>query len=209
MVRKLIIGVVLTVALSVAAAESVQAQDVDYARPAWYVSVAGTFNVHLFEEEVDSAIPGVIDLEHAWGFDIKAGKRLYKWLSLELEFEYIDGFDFNLSDTKILTLRPSTLTGNVKFHYPFGRFLPYGIVGIGGTWFDIKDQFGIGIGFDTDVALAGRFGAGFDIFLTEHWAINANYSFVLTTFDLTNPAVIENISSIHYGSTQLGVAYYF
>jgi len=204
--NKLIITIFL-VLFTLIPSESVLAEDVDYARPAWYVSIAGAFNVHLFEYEVDSAITGDIDLENAWGFDIKAGNRLFKWLSLELEFEYVDGFDFKLSGTKILTLRPGTLTGNVKFHYPFGRFLPYGIVGIGGTWFDIKDQ--LGIGFDNTVAFAGRLGAGFDIFLTEHLAINANYSFVLTTFDLKNPVVIENISAVHFGSTQLGVAYYF
>jgi len=206
--KKLIITlfvIVFTLNLS----DSVNAQNNSYARPSWYASVAGTFDIHLFENEVESAFEGLVDIENAWGIDLKVGRRLLKWLSLEAEYEYIDGFDFNVDNVKIFSLQANTFTGNVKFHYPIQRFIPYAIAGVGGTWFNIKDEIGLGIGFESDLALAGRLGAGIDIFLTEKWAINTSYTFVLTTFDLTNPTKIENISGIYYGSFQLGVAYYF
>jgi len=206
--KKLVVTIPL-VLFTLILSESVQAQSVDYARPAWYVSVAGTFDIHLFESEVKKAFDGVVDLENAWGIDLKVGRRLLYWLSFELEYEYVDGFDFNVDGIKILSLQVNTLTGNVKFHYPFRRFIPYAVAGIGGTWYNVKDEAGLGIGFESDTALAGRFGAGIDIFLTERWAINTSYTFVLTTYDLTNPTKLQNISGVYYGALQLGIAYYF
>ena len=189
--------------------DTVQAQDVDYARPAWYVSVSGSFDVHLFENEIENAFDGIIDVKNAWGIDVKIGRRVLKWLSLEAEYEYVNGFDINVEDITIFKIPANTLTGNIKLHYPIQRFIPYVTAGIGGTWYNIKDQFGLGIGFESGTAFAGRVGGGLDIFLTEHWAINANYTFVLTTFDLKNPTQDNNISDIHYGALQVGIAYYF
>ena len=189
--------------------EQAKAQDVDYAKPAWYVSVAGTFDVHLFESTIEGAGGGDLNLDSAWGIDVKVGKRISKWFSLEAEYEYVNGFDFTVADIKILSLQANTLTGNVKFHYPIQRFIPYVVAGIGATWFRINDETGIGIDFGSDTAFAGRAGAGLDIFLNKNWAFNANYTVVLTTFDLTSPTKEENISEIHYGALQVGIAYYF
>ena len=104
--------------------EQTNAQEVDYAKSAWYVSVGGSFDVHLFESTVNDISDSVVDLDNAWGIDIKVGKRIKRWLSLEVEYEYINGFDFTIFDEKVNSLQVNTLTGNVKFHYPIQRFLP-------------------------------------------------------------------------------------
>ena len=189
--------------------EQAKAQDVNYAEPAWYVSVGGTFGVHLFESTVDGVSEGDVSLDDAWGIDIKVGKRIKKWFSLEAEYEYINGFDFKILGENVLSLQANTLTGNVKFHYPFQRFIPYVVAGIGATWYRLDDETGLGIDFDGETVLAGRLGAGFDLFLNKNWAVNANYTVVLTTFDLTSPTQIENVSEVHYGAAQIGIAYYF
>jgi len=189
--------------------EQVNAQDVDYARSAWYVSVAGSFDVHLFESTANDVSDGVVDLDNAWGIDIKVGKRIYTWLSLEVEYEYINGFDFSIFDVKVNSLQVNTLTGNVKFHYPIQRFIPYAVLGIGGAWYRVTDDTGLFDDFDSDTALAGRAGVGFDLFLNQNWAVNANYTVVLSTYDLTSPTELENVSDVHYGAFQVGIAYYF
>jgi len=185
------------------------AQQVDYAKPAWYLSVAGTFDAHLFDSDLKNLTDGDVTLDNAWGMDFKFGRRFNKWFSLEAEYEFVNGFDLKFDDIKILSVQANTLTGNVKFHWPIQRFLPYVMIGMGGTWYNIKDEVGLGIGFDSDLALAGRAGGGIDIFITENWAINTSYTIVVTTFDLTNPTKPDNISDVHYGAFQIGVAYYF
>ena len=189
--------------------EQSKAQEVDYAKPGWYVSVGGSFDVHLFESTANDVSDGVVDLDNAWGIDIKVGKRIKRWLSLEVEYEYINGFDFSISDVKVNSLQVNTLTGNVKFHYPIQRFIPYAVLGIGGAWYRVTDDTGLFDDFDSDTALAGRAGVGFDLFLNQNWAVNANYSVVLSTYDLTSPTELENVSDVHYGAFQVGIAYYF
>ncbi len=185
------------------------AQQVDYAKPAWYLSVGGTFDVHLFDSDINNISDGEVDLDNAWGMDFKFGRRFNKWFSLEAEYEFVNGFDAKFAGIKVFSVQANTLTGNVKFHWPIQRFIPYGTLGIGGTWYNIKDKTGLGLGFESDLALAGRTGVGLDIFITENWVINTNYTIVLTTFDLTNPTKPENVSDVHYGAFQIGVGYYF
>lgn len=185
------------------------AQQVDYAQPGWYVSVGGTFDAHLFDSDINKISDGDVTLDNAWGMDFKVGRRFNKWFSLEGEYEFVNGFDLKFDGIKILSIQANTITGNAKFHWPIQRFIPYVTIGLGGTWYNIKDEVGLGIGFDSDLALAGRAGGGIDIFINENWVINTSYTVVLTTFDLTNPAKPENISEVHYGAFQIGVGYYF
>lgn len=183
--------------------------EINYARPAWYISGAGSFNIHLFKTADNDVAEEIVDLDEAWGFDIKIGRRLFKYMSIEAEYEYVDGFDFSIFDVEVLSLEANTLTGNLKFHYPINRFIPYITGGIGGTWYRTKNETGIGVGFESETALAGRAGAGFDLFINKHVALNANYTIVLSTFDLTSPTERENISNVNYGAAQVGLAFYF
>jgi len=76
--------------------ETVKSQNVNYAEPAWYVSIGGTFDVHLFESTLGDISEGDVDLSDTWGIDVKVGKRIKKWFSIEAEYEYIQGFDFKI-----------------------------------------------------------------------------------------------------------------
>ena len=76
--------------------ETVKSQNVDYAQPAWYVSIGGTFDIHLFESTLGDISEGDVDLSDTWGIDVKVGKRIKKWFSIEAEYEYIQGFDFKI-----------------------------------------------------------------------------------------------------------------
>lgn len=163
----------------------------------------------LFESTGDDFSEDSVELDNSWGVDVKAGKRINNWFSLEAEYQYVNGFDFNIDGEKALTLKANTLTGNVKFHYPIQRFIPYAVAGIGGTWFQVEDETSIGLDFDGDTVFAGRLGAGFDVFINKNWAVNANYTVVLTSFDLKSPSTTANLKNVHFGAFQVGLAYYF
>lgn len=117
-----------------------------------------------------------IDFDPAYGFDAWGGYRFLPFMAAELQIEYLNGFDFIVTDAEAVTF-----TGNLKAYLPLGRVQPFVLAGIGLGY--VKNSVA-GIKIASDTAFAARFGGGIDFWLTESWALQASTSYVLQTGDL-------------------------
>lgn len=129
-----------------------------------YVGVGVGFGFDNFD--------AVGSVDPAYGVDAWAGYRLFSLLAVEGQLEYLNGF----KGTGFGSANLITMTGNAKV-YPLG-FLPvvdpFVFAGVGFEWIDEADA--------TD--FAARFGAGLDLVLTDSFALNGSFSYVLPTGDL-------------------------
>ena len=183
--------VCLLVALVLGAAAVARA-DSPFGRPGSFASagVGGAFET--FHGDLD---PRGHDVSNAFLVGGRVGSRLNRFASLDLGFDYtVTGFE--LSNDSASSIEADTLLGftNLKL-YPFsGRFQPYALGGAGFLWasLDCKDPGGAsmdcsGAGFnDTEVAFAGRFGGGLDVYLTRHVALSGELAYVMPTGGLSD-----------------------
>lgn len=164
----------------------------DYARVGFYVGagVSGASFTEL-ENEVEESLRAVgifdsVSVDTGVGFDLYAGYRAHPNVAVEAEFEMIPATDLNSSGFgTVPELQTWTLTGNFKVFPITGRVQPFGLVGIGvlhGRVKDImaKDIMGVEIK-DSELDFVARFGAGVDLYITEHFALSAKASYVVGT----------------------------
>jgi opacity protein-like surface antigen len=144
------------------------AQDDDFARPGWYL---GAYGVYAFEAYRDT---GILDFDDSFGANFRIGYRGNEWFSLEGELEWIHNFESEFLgkvDTR-------TLIGGVNARiFPLhGRFQPYGLVGVHGMYFTMKDS---PPGYDDNATdWAFRFGLGLDIYATRNIVVGLESSYV-------------------------------
>ena len=48
--------------------------------------------MNVFENTLDSATPGNVDVSDTWGLNARGGYRFARWFSTELEYEFLDRF---------------------------------------------------------------------------------------------------------------------
>ncbi len=183
---------VLLLVVLVVGAAAVSRADSAFARPGGYVSagIGGAFET--FHGELD---PRGHDVSNAFLVGGRVGSRMNRFASLDLGFDYtVTGFELSNDDAQ--SIDASTLLGftNLKL-YPFGgRFQPFALGGAGFLWasLDCTDTNGVamdcgGAGFDdTEVAFAGRFGGGLDVYITRHLAVSGELAYVMPTGDLSD-----------------------
>ena len=181
----------LLVALVVGAAAVARA-DSPFGRPGGFASagIGGAFET--FHGDLD---PRGHDVSNAFLVGGRVGSRLNRFASLDLGFDYtINGFE--LSNDAASSIEADTLLGftNLKL-YPFsGRIQPYALGGAGFLWarLDCRDLGGASMdcgsaGFDdTEVAFAGRFGGGLDVYLTRNIALSGELAYVMPTQGLSD-----------------------
>lgn len=199
------------------AAGSAAADDDGFGRRGAYLGLGATGAVHLFEDDVKQETGGAVEVDNSAGLNARLGYRLLSWLALEAQYEWVSGFDFvaaqDLSpvaaqgDT-LAKLESHALTANLKLLLPIWRIHPYLIAGIGGVFYNIDDQTGLGLGGD-ESAFAGRVGVGGDVYITKNLLAFIEVSGLLSTLDITAPTASANISEVHYFSTQLGLQWRF
>ena len=198
---------------AVALADEHEEEEEDkYSRPGFYLGANGVFAAHLFEDEVEDSlnIPGLgANVDNGFGFNVHGGYRWLSWLGTDLQYEYIEGFDVKVAGIEIFTLEAHSFTGNVRFIAPLERFEPYLTIGLGATWYNLKDKTGLGLGYNGETAFAGRVGGGLAFYLDENWQLNAGAAVQLTTNDISNPGAQDSISAVHYVSAFAGVRYRF
>ena len=117
-----------------------------------------------------------------------------------------------LAGSRIFDLSYHTLTANGKFLYPgWGRFQPYGLVGIGFSILQLDDRSDVGrLLDDSAVGFATRFGAGLDVYLSENWLLNAGIEMQINTATIDNANPIgDDVGSLFYIPIQFGVQYRF
>lgn len=167
----------------------------EFERKGWFVNLAGTYAVQKFErsirDELSSAAgtPVNVETDDSLGVNGGGGYRCHRYLSTELEVEWIDGFETDISQDGVgaigsLDPDPMTITTNFKGYLPFGRFQPYALAG-GGIMFttvSAKDLTGSGLIDSEKVkSFVLRLGGGLDFYATEHLVLNIGAERVIPT----------------------------
>lgn len=190
-----------------------RAQD-DYARPGGYIGLGGTYAFHWFPGNFDNDVTGgtAVKTHNSAGLNVRGGYRFNSWAALEGEYEWISGFENKVAGSKIFDLSYHTFTANGKFLYPgWGRFQPYGLLGIGFAVMQVDSRSGAGVTLDgSATGFAGRVGAGLDVYLSENWLLNAGIDLQLNTAQIDNSSGVgKNVGTLFYVPVQFGVQYRF
>ena len=176
----------------------------DYARSGPYVGVSGAFGYPLFEEQISGATGGA-DFEPSWGLDARLGLRVLPFLAVEAQYEWMTGFEVTgLPVASDVEIDGHTLTGNLRFFVPAWQVHPYVLTGIGVTRYKI--DLGA-LGSANQDRFAARLGGGLDMDVTEKLVVNFEATALLTVNDLDFDQ--GSISSLHYLSANVGLAYRF
>lgn len=193
------------------------AQAEDFGRSGFYVGANAAYAFDLFQTEIYNAAgfgtgPLPLDYSDSWGFNVRAGYRLLSFLAIEAQYEWMDGIDISLPNVAFLgTYEPDVLTANLKLILPTWRLQPYLLAGAGLASWSFVAAPNIPVGNVSGNGFAFRGGAGIDIYLTEHLALNAEGTAVLNTadFNLPNTAAATLQSNLYYFSLGGGLTYRF
>lgn len=199
--RRLALGLVLGVLLGLMLAGASQAQD--FARKGGYVVVGGNYMLEQFTNTGD------FTFDDGWGLNLRVGYRFFPYLSSELEWEFISGFDINAVDadgnpvdTRGLKIDGGNISLNAKAYLMPGRIQPYVLVGIGAMYASVTN-FPYQLSWLRNVSGAGfsvRAGAGLNVYLGHHWGVTAGFGYVLPFGKLEN---------LRYMSADAGFEYRF
>jgi opacity protein-like surface antigen len=174
----------------VAFASASRAQD-PYSRPGGYVSggIGGAFQ--NFRGDFD---PLGAEVSNAFVVGGRIGRRAHRFLAFDASVDYtVVGFD--LSTDASQSVDAKTLLGftNMRLMPIGGRIQPFALAGAGILWADLEcsDPSGgidcASAGFDAhELAFAGRFGGGLDVYLTRHLMVSGELAYVMPTGDLAD-----------------------
>ena len=181
----------------------------DYARPGWYVGAGGTWAPNWWKAPDDELDARVIT-NNSFGFQVRGGYRINRWLAGELEYEWLDGFDNEVDGSTIFKLRTHVVTANAKFLYPgWGRFQPYLVLGAGAAIFDITDRNGPGAALEScSSGFAFRGTAGLDFYVTKNWLLNLEAGAVIPTNEVEVSGA-GDLEELFYLPIQIGFQYRF
>ncbi len=166
-----------------------------------YLGVGGAIGFENFDT------PDRTDANDGAGVSAWGGYKLNEWVALELQLEYVNGFDINGqfdADGQAVTFG-----GNLKV-FPLAAAMPPEIqyflkVGTGFSWyeFDIDDR-----GDRRDVVSSSRFGGGIDFYIIENVALQASATYVLGRGDV-DVGSNDDLEDTDYVSLIFGLQYKF
>lgn len=201
-------SLLLTSALCASLTPGLAAAD-DFARFGPYLGLNAAYGFPLFEEQLQDALGPILgpdtQLDASWGLNTRLGLRLLSFLAVEAQYEWMDNFQIKPSAPGIpdVQLSGNIFTGNLKLYIPIRRVQPYLLAGFGFAMYDAG-------GAADDMFFAGRVGGGLDVYLTKHWALNAEATALLTASDLGEiGGSTEALDGLHYVSASLGLMYRF
>ncbi|MDG2048581.1 MAG: outer membrane beta-barrel protein [Myxococcota bacterium] len=167
-----------------------------------YALVGGLNGFAAFQNDQGQRFNG------SYGFLLKGGARLNPYFALEVEGNFLSGFETKydisqhpnypgsgLPPTVGLTVDGGNVTANVVAYFPLGRVQPKVIIGLGGMWAGLRSSDSIGAvctpGYAWDWYCSGRyaqlgnnggyvmrFGGGVDIEVAQDWAIVLESSYI-------------------------------
>lgn len=139
----------------------------------WYLGAGALFSIENFECQSDDA----------WGYNIRAGRRINSLVAVEAEWEHpasdfdnvsrVDGYGRLGKNVDVWNV-----TANAKVYPVKGQFQPYALVGVGYGQADLPH--------DQNGGFISRFGLGLDARIGDNWGVNAEAGYVLGTGDLNN-----------------------
>jgi opacity protein-like surface antigen len=179
---------------SIALTDDTEIVEDDFARRGWFVGVAGSYAFATFEDDVESNFaktlgPAVdLSVDDSFGFNGRVGYRCNRRFSAEVQTEWLDGFDADLTQPRVdplanVSLEPLVVTANLKGYLLTGRYQPFLLVGAGAMTVDTKVRDSVGLAFtgladDSENAFAMRFGGGIDLYATEHVVVSLEADYV-------------------------------
>jgi opacity protein-like surface antigen len=168
--------------------------------------------------------------EDTFGFNGRVGYRCHPNISAELQFEWLDDFDGNISENGMplndtarkydLELESLVFTTNVKAHLLTGRYQPFVLLGVGfmrmeskshdttpaprmrppGCPNDVSKPCFAAQASDRRVEVAARFGGGLDFYITENWVATGEVSYLMPT---------GKLDDLDYYTIGIGLQYRF
>jgi opacity protein-like surface antigen len=195
-------------------------QSSTFGHPGFYVGAGGVYASDIFETEIEDivedsfGVPVNVDVDDSWGANGRIGYRLGSWFAAEIQYEWIDPFDVDLSAVGLpigsASLEAQTVTLNGRLIAPIWRTQPYLLVGVGGAFYNFTDNTLGNVlgGSGNKTGFAGRGGGGLDVYLTDSLILNAEAAVLLTTEDFNTPAA-GDLDDLYYLSVGLGLRYQF
>jgi len=122
--------------------------------------------------------------EPSFGINARAGWRIFSFLAAEAQYEWIDEWEIKQRNLTCAIADAQIVTGNLRLLAPFRVVHPYLLAGVGAGLFEravTGNDLGGGFSCEpaqglssqaSDWALVGRFGGGFDVYLTPHIVFN-------------------------------------
>ena len=139
----------------------------------WYLGAGALFSIENIH----------CDADNAWGYNVRAGRRINDLFAVEAEWEHpvsdfddantVDGHNRLGGDVEAWNL-----TANGKIYPIKGRFQPYGLVGAGYGEADLPH--------DDNGGFIARFGLGMDVLITDSFGVSSEVGYVLGTGDLSD-----------------------
>lgn len=182
----------------------------DFTRAGWYLGAGGTWAPHWWKAPEKALDSPAVKTHNSFGFNVRGGYRVKRWLAAELEYEWLEGFDNEVAGTTVFDLSTHVITANAKFLCPaLNRFQPYVLFGAGVAIFEIDDQYLWGAGLEnTSTGFAARATAGLDVYITKNWLLNIEAGAVIPTNEVKN-STGDDLEELFYVPIQLGFQYRF
>jgi len=182
----------LLLALAVpAAADDDDEEGNEWLRSGWYISLNGSYNLEDIKSE------GNAPADNSLGAGIRTGWHFYEYFAAELEFQWINSFDFKgMQPTDSfagLNYWVWTFGINGRAYLPlpvdeesfWNRIQPYLMGGIGLQQADPRGGAHLpstGISYDdyeTSGSFYGKVGGGIDFYITKNWGLGAEVSYMM------------------------------
>jgi len=155
------------------AQEAQEAQE-DEAYPTTYLGIAFAVGIDQFDNT-----QGFSSFDEAFGVDLWVGVRANRYLGVEGELIYLEGFDTEFLDVPI-DFEALGFTANLKLYPLEGRVEPYLLGGVGVGRLDAKFR---GISVDESDAIF-VLGGGVDVYFYHGFAAVLGAGYVFTTGDI-------------------------
>ena len=162
-----------SVALCLLCVASVHAEE-DYARTGWYLGLAGATAVENFSNTGGESFGASV------GLSARLGYRGDPHLAMELEGEWLEGFESSVAGGKV-EIESWVITLNFKVPLLTGQIQPFGLAGVGVMEGKTRPSAAVLGSYSKDEALAfaTRFGAGVDYYLTENVVLGADVTYLV------------------------------
>jgi opacity protein-like surface antigen len=189
----------------------------DFSRMGFYLGGGASYSTDLYEDNIEDAVFGLkVDIEPTPGANARVGLRFLEFLGVEAQYEWLDEYDVDVAYLGFkgsAEVKQQTLTANLKIYpIPFWRIQPYILGGIGFQRFVFDGRIAGGLVTleEKDTALAGRAGAGLDVYITEHIVIYGEGSVVFTDTKIDiPPAFGSDVDDIFTAGGQVGLMWRF
>jgi opacity protein-like surface antigen len=139
----------------------------------WYLGAGALFSIENFD----------CDADNAWGYEVRAGRRINDVFAVEVEWEHpvekfddasrVDGYGRPHRDVEAWNV-----TANAKAYPIAGRFQPYALIGAGYGEANLPH--------DDNDGFVARFGIGIDVEVVENFGVMTEAGYVLGTDDLSD-----------------------